>query len=71
MMYKWGHPVATLPSDGRDYASLSLNDVNSANHSRHASMATWPAMPPNAEYVRNEFARAGDLTSSRRPGRPQ
>eukprot|EP00965_Chrysotila_dentata_P173926 5741170-Pleurochrysis_carterae.AAC.1 len=21
MMYKWGHPVATLPSDGGDYTS--------------------------------------------------
>eukprot|EP00965_Chrysotila_dentata_P122646 4053815-Pleurochrysis_carterae.AAC.1 len=27
----WGHPVATLPSDGGDYTSLSLNDVNAAN----------------------------------------
>eukprot|EP00965_Chrysotila_dentata_P258658 6213303-Pleurochrysis_carterae.AAC.1 len=31
MMYEWGHPVATLPSDGGDYTLLSLNDVNSAN----------------------------------------
>eukprot|EP00965_Chrysotila_dentata_P250064 6209235-Pleurochrysis_carterae.AAC.1 len=31
-MYKWGHPVATLPSDGRDHTLLSQNDVNSANH---------------------------------------
>eukprot|EP00965_Chrysotila_dentata_P211656 6186578-Pleurochrysis_carterae.AAC.1 len=31
MMYKWGHPVANLSSDGGDYTSLSLNDVNSAN----------------------------------------
>eukprot|EP00965_Chrysotila_dentata_P258113 6213108-Pleurochrysis_carterae.AAC.1 len=32
MMYKWGHPVATLPSDEWDYTSLSQKDVNSANH---------------------------------------
>eukprot|EP00965_Chrysotila_dentata_P086608 2859653-Pleurochrysis_carterae.AAC.1 len=31
MMYKWGNPVATLPSVGGDYTSLSLNDVISAN----------------------------------------
>eukprot|EP00965_Chrysotila_dentata_P238764 6202706-Pleurochrysis_carterae.AAC.1 len=31
MIYKWDHSVATLPSDGGDYTSLSLNDVNSAN----------------------------------------
>eukprot|EP00965_Chrysotila_dentata_P147260 4862016-Pleurochrysis_carterae.AAC.1 len=33
MSYKWGHPVASLPSDGGDYTSFSLNDVNSANQS--------------------------------------
>eukprot|EP00965_Chrysotila_dentata_P216611 6189475-Pleurochrysis_carterae.AAC.1 len=27
MMYKWGHPVATLLSDGGDYTSLSPNDL--------------------------------------------
>eukprot|EP00965_Chrysotila_dentata_P202309 6181060-Pleurochrysis_carterae.AAC.1 len=32
MMYKWGHPVATLPNDEGDCTSLSQNDVNSANH---------------------------------------
>eukprot|EP00965_Chrysotila_dentata_P216030 6189129-Pleurochrysis_carterae.AAC.1 len=32
MMYNWSHPVALPPSDGRDYASLSQNDVNFANH---------------------------------------
>eukprot|EP00965_Chrysotila_dentata_P016207 536388-Pleurochrysis_carterae.AAC.1 len=31
MMYKWGHPVTTLPSDGGDYTSPSLSDVNYAN----------------------------------------
>eukprot|EP00965_Chrysotila_dentata_P211376 6186432-Pleurochrysis_carterae.AAC.1 len=31
MKYKWGKPVATLASDGGDYASLSLNDVTYAN----------------------------------------
>eukprot|EP00965_Chrysotila_dentata_P225054 6194541-Pleurochrysis_carterae.AAC.1 len=31
-MYKWGHPVATLPSEEGDYTSLSQNDANSANH---------------------------------------
>eukprot|EP00965_Chrysotila_dentata_P234930 6200445-Pleurochrysis_carterae.AAC.2 len=44
MMYKWGHPVATLPSDGVDYTSLSLNDVNSANH-RRARSSTHPPFP--------------------------
>eukprot|EP00965_Chrysotila_dentata_P233435 6199576-Pleurochrysis_carterae.AAC.2 len=29
MMYKWGYPVATLPSDKGDYISHSQNDVNS------------------------------------------
>eukprot|EP00965_Chrysotila_dentata_P073903 2440994-Pleurochrysis_carterae.AAC.1 len=42
MMYKWGHPVATLPSDGGDYTS-SLNDVNSANH--HPFAGHEPTMP--------------------------
>eukprot|EP00965_Chrysotila_dentata_P185395 6121056-Pleurochrysis_carterae.AAC.1 len=28
MMYRWVHPVAILPSNGGDYTSLSLNDVN-------------------------------------------
>eukprot|EP00965_Chrysotila_dentata_P194059 6176124-Pleurochrysis_carterae.AAC.1 len=28
----WGHLLATLPSDGGDYTSLSQNDVNFANH---------------------------------------
>eukprot|EP00965_Chrysotila_dentata_P257682 6212969-Pleurochrysis_carterae.AAC.4 len=31
MMNKFGHPVATLPSDGGDYTSLSQKYVNSAN----------------------------------------
>eukprot|EP00965_Chrysotila_dentata_P059273 1967559-Pleurochrysis_carterae.AAC.1 len=31
MMYKGGHPVATVPRDGGDYTSLSQNDVNSTN----------------------------------------
>eukprot|EP00965_Chrysotila_dentata_P084834 2800658-Pleurochrysis_carterae.AAC.1 len=31
-MCKLGHPVATLPNNGGDYTSLSLKDVNSANH---------------------------------------
>eukprot|EP00965_Chrysotila_dentata_P231556 6198429-Pleurochrysis_carterae.AAC.1 len=26
MMYKWGHPVATLPSDEGDNTSLHLQD---------------------------------------------
>eukprot|EP00965_Chrysotila_dentata_P117821 3893548-Pleurochrysis_carterae.AAC.1 len=43
MKYKWGHPVATFPSDGGDYTSLSLNDVNSANH--HPFPGHEPTMP--------------------------
>eukprot|EP00965_Chrysotila_dentata_P162114 5353503-Pleurochrysis_carterae.AAC.2 len=43
MMYKWGHPVTTLPSDGGDYASLSQNDVNFANH--HPFTGHEPTMP--------------------------
>eukprot|EP00965_Chrysotila_dentata_P189730 6173477-Pleurochrysis_carterae.AAC.2 len=31
MMYKFGHHVATLFSDGGDYTSLSRNSVNSAD----------------------------------------
>eukprot|EP00965_Chrysotila_dentata_P004948 162051-Pleurochrysis_carterae.AAC.1 len=34
MVYEWGHPVATLPSDEGDRTSLSQNDVNSANHNK-------------------------------------
>eukprot|EP00965_Chrysotila_dentata_P248448 6208330-Pleurochrysis_carterae.AAC.1 len=34
LSFRWGHPVATLPSDGGDYTSLSLYDVNSANQDR-------------------------------------
>eukprot|EP00965_Chrysotila_dentata_P049357 1635657-Pleurochrysis_carterae.AAC.1 len=42
MMYKRGHPVATLPSDGGDYkkTSLSRNDVNSANQ-QVVTVAWW------------------------------
>eukprot|EP00965_Chrysotila_dentata_P214526 6188240-Pleurochrysis_carterae.AAC.1 len=36
MMYKWGHPIVTLPSDGGNYTSLSPNGVNSANHVENA-----------------------------------
>eukprot|EP00965_Chrysotila_dentata_P057886 1919001-Pleurochrysis_carterae.AAC.1 len=43
MSYKWGHPVATLPSDGGDCTSLSLNNVNSANH--HPFPGHEPTMP--------------------------
>eukprot|EP00965_Chrysotila_dentata_P183820 6069698-Pleurochrysis_carterae.AAC.1 len=43
MMYKWGHPVATLPSDGGDYTSLSRNNLNSANH--HPFQGYEPSMP--------------------------
>eukprot|EP00965_Chrysotila_dentata_P228842 6196832-Pleurochrysis_carterae.AAC.3 len=32
MMYKWGHPVATLPNEKADNTSILQNDVNSANH---------------------------------------
>eukprot|EP00965_Chrysotila_dentata_P205640 6183076-Pleurochrysis_carterae.AAC.1 len=31
MMYKWGHPVATLPGDEGDNTSLLQNKVNYAN----------------------------------------
>eukprot|EP00965_Chrysotila_dentata_P090567 2988991-Pleurochrysis_carterae.AAC.1 len=44
MMYKWGQPVATLPSDGGDYTSLSLNDVYSAKH--HPFPGHEPTMMP-------------------------
>eukprot|EP00965_Chrysotila_dentata_P027833 924909-Pleurochrysis_carterae.AAC.1 len=27
MMYKWGHPVATLPSEEGDYTSLKRRNV--------------------------------------------
>eukprot|EP00965_Chrysotila_dentata_P011808 387442-Pleurochrysis_carterae.AAC.1 len=40
MMYKWGHPVATLPSDGGNYTSLSQNDANSANHLAYATVVS-------------------------------
>eukprot|EP00965_Chrysotila_dentata_P111132 3672899-Pleurochrysis_carterae.AAC.1 len=43
MMHKWGDPVATLPSGGGDYTSLSLNDVKSANH--HPFPGHEPTMP--------------------------
>eukprot|EP00965_Chrysotila_dentata_P254959 6212048-Pleurochrysis_carterae.AAC.5 len=32
MMYKWGHPVATLPSDEGGYMSVLQSHVNSGNH---------------------------------------
>eukprot|EP00965_Chrysotila_dentata_P255810 6212347-Pleurochrysis_carterae.AAC.3 len=32
IMYMWGHPVATLPSDEGDNTSLLQNDITSANH---------------------------------------
>eukprot|EP00965_Chrysotila_dentata_P105074 3470975-Pleurochrysis_carterae.AAC.1 len=38
---KWGHPAATLPSDGGDYASLSQSDMSSANH--YAKRSPRPA----------------------------
>eukprot|EP00965_Chrysotila_dentata_P056628 1878639-Pleurochrysis_carterae.AAC.2 len=43
MMYKWGHRLATLPSNGGDYTSLSRKDVNSANH--HPFVWHEPTMP--------------------------
>eukprot|EP00965_Chrysotila_dentata_P262400 6214559-Pleurochrysis_carterae.AAC.1 len=43
MYNKWGHPVATLPSDGGDCTSLSQNDVNSAN--QLSSNVTSSAFP--------------------------
>eukprot|EP00965_Chrysotila_dentata_P105272 3477044-Pleurochrysis_carterae.AAC.2 len=39
MVYKWGHPVATLPSDGGYCISLSQNDVNYANQLAHLMLA--------------------------------
>eukprot|EP00965_Chrysotila_dentata_P137037 4533017-Pleurochrysis_carterae.AAC.1 len=42
-MYKWGHSIATFPSDEGDYTSLSQNDVNSANH--HPLPGHGPTMP--------------------------
>eukprot|EP00965_Chrysotila_dentata_P256783 6212665-Pleurochrysis_carterae.AAC.2 len=53
MMYKWGHFVATLPSDGGDYTSLSRNDVSSrpvqcsateSSHHKRPVHATWHNM---------------------------
>eukprot|EP00965_Chrysotila_dentata_P217260 6189882-Pleurochrysis_carterae.AAC.1 len=54
MMYKWGHPVATLPSDGGDYTSLSQNDVISANHGapvgvRSSQRRRTPVVQPSVE----------------------
>eukprot|EP00965_Chrysotila_dentata_P048366 1604432-Pleurochrysis_carterae.AAC.1 len=43
MMYMWGHPVATLPSDEGDFTSLSQNDVKFANH--HPFPGDDPTMP--------------------------
>eukprot|EP00965_Chrysotila_dentata_P022445 743168-Pleurochrysis_carterae.AAC.1 len=43
MSCKWGHPVATLPSDGWDSTSLSLNYVNPANH--HPFPGYEPTIP--------------------------
>eukprot|EP00965_Chrysotila_dentata_P024410 808013-Pleurochrysis_carterae.AAC.1 len=52
MMYKWGHPVATLPSNGGDYASLSQNDLNSANDHplprAQTNYAGFRSQPPRA-----------------------
>eukprot|EP00965_Chrysotila_dentata_P076383 2523013-Pleurochrysis_carterae.AAC.1 len=53
MMYKWGHPVATLPNDGGDYTSLSQNDVNSANHRLRARGGV-----DGDEMLRNDRKRA-------------
>eukprot|EP00965_Chrysotila_dentata_P003244 105129-Pleurochrysis_carterae.AAC.6 len=48
MTYMWGHPVATLPSDGEDYTSLSKNDVNSPNHHfLPGHELTMPGVDPN------------------------
>eukprot|EP00965_Chrysotila_dentata_P051421 1705264-Pleurochrysis_carterae.AAC.1 len=48
MMYKWGYSVATLPSDRGDYTSLSLNDVNPANHHPFPGYKpTTPGFDPN------------------------
>eukprot|EP00965_Chrysotila_dentata_P260646 6213985-Pleurochrysis_carterae.AAC.4 len=51
MMYKWGHPVATLPSDGSwGYTSLSLNDVHSAKH--HPFLGHEPTICLDVRHVR-------------------
>eukprot|EP00965_Chrysotila_dentata_P006203 202637-Pleurochrysis_carterae.AAC.1 len=31
MMYEWGHPVATLHSNGGDYTSLNRSGAQTAN----------------------------------------
>eukprot|EP00965_Chrysotila_dentata_P055590 1844359-Pleurochrysis_carterae.AAC.3 len=43
MMYKWGHPVATLTSDEGDNTSLPQSDANSANQCLDFwSTGVWP-----------------------------
>eukprot|EP00965_Chrysotila_dentata_P011749 385443-Pleurochrysis_carterae.AAC.2 len=56
MMCEWDHPVATLPSDEGDYTSLSLNDVNSANH-RPGHEPTMPCFVSN--HLAHQQALAG------------
>eukprot|EP00965_Chrysotila_dentata_P228679 6196744-Pleurochrysis_carterae.AAC.1 len=58
MMYKWGHPVSTLPSVGGDYTSLSLNDVNSANHGLN-----WQNFIPAPRRLTTPRKLSGDLTT--------
>eukprot|EP00965_Chrysotila_dentata_P245835 6206802-Pleurochrysis_carterae.AAC.1 len=48
MTCNWGHPVASLPSAGGDYTSLSQNDVNAANHHPFPGHEqTVPGVDPN------------------------
>eukprot|EP00965_Chrysotila_dentata_P009747 317681-Pleurochrysis_carterae.AAC.1 len=46
MMYKRGHPVATLPSDGGDCTPLSRKDINFVNQRsrRGLAMGCWSAI---------------------------
>eukprot|EP00965_Chrysotila_dentata_P162576 5368062-Pleurochrysis_carterae.AAC.5 len=51
MMYKWGHPVDTLPSDVWDNRSLLPKNVNFANYSQQIAQIGDPCRfgPPDTQ----------------------
>eukprot|EP00965_Chrysotila_dentata_P154969 5120438-Pleurochrysis_carterae.AAC.1 len=65
MMYKWGHPVATLPSYGGDYMSLSQNDINPANQ-RAAVVDAEKEKAAGAKAKARTEGAAGEKAAARR-----
>eukprot|EP00965_Chrysotila_dentata_P171741 5667568-Pleurochrysis_carterae.AAC.1 len=64
-MYEWGQLVATLPSDGGNCTSLSLNDVSNSSANHHSFPGYEPTIPG---FNSNHLAHQKPLVVKELPG---